>query len=133
MSIRFCNWIFFCKGAEMQSFDQLRLLKNECIYANNLNLILNCLLFLNHCKKADCCLLAPIAVEILVCRGSAHKITTKSGTNLSEKRQFFCSKNNNRIDVNNKLLQLLRSAVIRPKHFLRGAIPNYRNSADSSR
>jgi hypothetical protein len=30
--------------------------------------------FLNNIKKAKCCLLAPIAVKILMSRGSGHKI-----------------------------------------------------------
>jgi hypothetical protein len=42
-------------------------------------------LFLNNGKKAKCCLLAPIAVEILVAGGSGNKIETESGTILPEK------------------------------------------------
>ncbi|PJJ07076.1 hypothetical protein CLU83_0217 [Flavobacterium sp. 1] len=40
--------------------------------------------FLNISKKAKYLLLAPIAVKILVSRGSAHKIETESGTILPE-------------------------------------------------
>ena len=43
-----------------------------------------CFLFLDHYKEVKSLPLAPIAVEILVCRGSAHKIATDSGTNGSE-------------------------------------------------
>ena len=39
----------------------------------------NLLVHLNP-KKSKCFSLAPIEVEILVCRGSAYKIATKSGT-----------------------------------------------------
>jgi hypothetical protein len=40
--------------------------------------------FLNAHKKAKYFPLAPIAVEILMTRGSGHKITTESGTTLVE-------------------------------------------------
>jgi hypothetical protein len=43
-------------------------------------------------EKTKYCLLAPIAVEILVCRGSANKIVTESGTNADKKVKTFCSK-----------------------------------------
>lgn len=36
-------------------------------------------------KNHNCSLLAPIVVEIIMCRGSAHNIATESGTILSEK------------------------------------------------
>jgi hypothetical protein len=52
---------------------------------------LNC--FLNNGKKAESLLLAPIEAEILVSRGSAHKIKADSGTILAENAQSFCSKN----------------------------------------
>jgi hypothetical protein len=41
--------------------------------------------FFDHRKKAKSLLLAPIVVEILVARGSGHKIVTDSGTMLTEK------------------------------------------------
>jgi hypothetical protein len=49
--------------------------------------------FLNDGKNAKSFLLAPIAAEILMTRGSGHKIATESGTILAEKAQSFCSKN----------------------------------------
>jgi hypothetical protein len=39
-----------------------------------------CFPFLDNCKKEKYLPLAPIEVEILVCRGSAQKIETDSGT-----------------------------------------------------
>jgi hypothetical protein len=43
-------------------------------------------------KKAKYFLLAPIAVEILLCRGSAQKIETDSGIMFPKKAKYFCSK-----------------------------------------
>jgi hypothetical protein len=42
-------------------------------------------------KKAKYLSLAPIAVGILVSRGSAYKIITESGTKFPENAQSFCS------------------------------------------
>ncbi|PJJ06951.1 hypothetical protein CLU83_0072 [Flavobacterium sp. 1] len=42
------------------------------------------IVFLNDGKKAKYLLLAPIAVKILVNRGSVHKIVTESGSILAE-------------------------------------------------
>lgn len=47
--------------------------------------------FLMLLKRQKSCLLAPIAVKILMTRGSGHKIVTESGTHLPEKAQSFCS------------------------------------------
>jgi len=46
---------------------------------SNLSVIIT-LLLLDHGKKEKSLFLAPIAVEILISRGSAYKIETKSGT-----------------------------------------------------
>jgi hypothetical protein len=43
-------------------------------------------------KKQKSLSLAPIEVEILMCRGSAHKIVTNSGTMFPENAKSFCSK-----------------------------------------
>ncbi|PZX93462.1 hypothetical protein DOS84_11420 [Flavobacterium aquariorum] len=48
--------------------------------------------FLNDGKKAKYLLLAPIVVEILVCRCSAYKIVTDGGTNADKKAKCFCSR-----------------------------------------
>jgi hypothetical protein len=45
-------------------------------------------------KKAKCFSLAPIEVKILVCRGSARKIATKSGTMLPKMPNFSAPENN---------------------------------------
>jgi hypothetical protein len=47
---------------------------------------------LNDGKKAKSFLLAPIAVKILMTRGSGHKIVTESGTILAEKPNFSAPK-----------------------------------------
>jgi hypothetical protein len=43
-------------------------------------------------KKQNANSLAPIEVEILLCRGSAQKIETESGTMLPKNAPSFCSK-----------------------------------------
>jgi hypothetical protein len=48
--------------------------------AINLSSIITVFPFLDNGKKAKYLSLAPIAVEILISRGSAYKIVTKSGT-----------------------------------------------------
>jgi hypothetical protein len=52
---------------------------------------------LNNGKKAKCCLLAPIEAEILVGRGSAHKIKANSGTTLPEKTNLSAPNINNQV------------------------------------
>jgi hypothetical protein len=47
--------------------------------------------FLDISKRVICGSLAPIAVKILCCRGSAAKIVAESGTVFPEKAFCFCS------------------------------------------
>jgi hypothetical protein len=44
---------------------------------------------MNDYKKVKYFPLAPIAMEILISRGSAYKIVTKSGNNVGKKGQIF--------------------------------------------
>ena len=53
--------------------------------------------FLDNDKKAKSSHLAPIEVKILLCRGSAQKIATKSGTILAERPNLSAPKINNRV------------------------------------
>jgi len=49
-------------------------------------------LFFDDSKKAKSLPLAPIEEKILLCRRSAQKIATDSGTIFAEKAKSFCSK-----------------------------------------
>jgi len=46
--------------------------------------------------------LAPVEVEILLCRGSAQKIAAENGTILTENAKSFCSKKKITISINEK-------------------------------
>lgn len=54
-----------------------KVIKNNTL----LSILKSSVFFLNNGKKAKHLSLAPIAVKILVYRGSAHKIEANSGTN----------------------------------------------------
>jgi hypothetical protein len=53
-------------------------------------------------KKAGSCILAPIVVKILICRCSAYKIVTDSGTTVDELANVSAPKISNRTQVKNK-------------------------------
>lgn len=64
-------------------------------FSLGLNVIIAVFPFLDNFKNAIYLSLAPIIVEILMCRRSAYEIETDSGTNGDQYAKSFCSKNNN--------------------------------------